>query len=141
MASSHDSTLAPASHGPVTRAVAALRADHPDDPATRRGFLRALAALPMIGGGVALIGAPEAVAEPITRDLLVTYADWLLMERRRLLKTLYPDPAERVFARRSVIGSEAADAFHIPFDGRGGSPDPTTRAALVLSAVGCDWRG
>jgi len=30
----------------------------------RRGFLRALAGLPLIGGGVTLVGAPTAVAEP-----------------------------------------------------------------------------
>ena len=44
-------------------------------PASRRGFLRGLTTLPLIGGGVALIGAPSAVAEPVTRSMLETYSE------------------------------------------------------------------
>ncbi len=40
-------------------------------PSDRRGFLRGLATLPLIGGGVTLIGNPtRAAAEPVTEDLL-----------------------------------------------------------------------
>lgn len=129
--------------GPVTRALAALRADHPDEPATRRGFLRALTALPMIGGGVALIGSPEAVAEPVTKDLLIGYSDWLLLERRILLHEMFPDPAERRFARDAHSGrNRKIEEFHLgpgyPISWQS-LPMPSTRAALVLSAVGCDW--
>ncbi len=39
----------------------------------RRGFLRGLVTLPLIGGGVTLIGNPTAAAEPVTKELLVNY--------------------------------------------------------------------
>lgn len=35
------------------------------NPSSRRGFLRGLAGLPMIGGGVAIIGSPTAAAVPV----------------------------------------------------------------------------
>lgn len=38
-------------------------------PESRRGFLRGLVSLPLIGGGVTLIGAPTAAATPVTPDL------------------------------------------------------------------------
>lgn len=124
--------------GPVSRAVAAMRHE-PEPP--RRGFLRGLLTLPLLGGAVSLIGAPSAVAEPVTPRLLATYSDWLLLERRRLHVALFPDPAERSTARSFLIGADtAANAFHLPIDGQAGSPAPSTRAALVLSTVGCDWR-
>ena len=40
------------------------------DPLARRGFLRGLAHLLLIGGGVTLIGNPTAAAEPVTEELL-----------------------------------------------------------------------
>jgi hypothetical protein len=76
---------------------------------TRRGFLRGLVHLPLIGGGITLIGAPSAVAEPVTKDLLYSYKSWLQMEHPRL-------------------------------NDWESQPQPSTRAAGVLSAVGCDWR-
>jgi hypothetical protein len=54
------------------------------DPNTRRGFLRGLASLPLIGGGVTLIGNPTRAAEPVTLDLLDAYNERLFMERRML---------------------------------------------------------
>src|ERR687886_251693 len=54
------------------------------DPNTRRAFLRGLASLPLIGGGVTLIGNPTRAAEPVTPDLLEAYASWLFYERRFL---------------------------------------------------------
>ncbi|KQP53653.1 hypothetical protein ASF39_19920 [Methylobacterium sp. Leaf108] len=53
-------------------------------PASRRGFPRGLTTLPLIGGSVALIVAPSAVAAPITDDLLDSYDAWLEYERRWL---------------------------------------------------------
>lgn len=130
MAFASDSTRTPSSGGPVSRAIAAVEREHEPN---RRLVLAALAAIP-------LIPQPAFGAEPITERLLVAYADWLLLERRRLLMEIYPDPAIRRAAQRNCLGSAAADAFHIPFAGEGGSPPASTRAAAVLSAVGCDWR-
>ncbi len=38
-------------------------------PSSRRGFLRALTTLPLIGGGIPLIDAPSAVAAPLAPAL------------------------------------------------------------------------
>jgi hypothetical protein len=46
-------------------------------------------------------------------------------------------------AERFVPVTAAAHDFHFPAHERGGwqgVPQPSTRAAIVLSAVGCDWR-
>jgi hypothetical protein len=43
---------------------------------SRRGFLRGLTTLPLIGGGITLIGQPTAVAEPVTRELVMNYHSW-----------------------------------------------------------------
>ena len=51
---------------------------------TRRGFLRGLTTLPLIGGGVTLIGNPTKAAEPVTSHLLDCYDTWLFYERRFL---------------------------------------------------------
>lgn len=107
-------------------------------PASRRGFLSGLAALPMIGGSVALVGAPTAAAEPITQELLYGYAEWLLLERRILMMDLVQDRELRDLSRP---GNRLTEAFHLPPGGGWREvPKPSTRAALVLSAVGADWR-
>lgn len=137
MASGHDSTTAPsrrlpASGGPVTPVIKAIRADEP----FRRGFLRGLLALPFIGGGLALIGAPTAVAEPVSEALLREYHDWLLLERRLIAQEITGSESSEpgLFRKSSLAWHER----HMP-GGAGASP-PSTRAALVLSTVGCDWR-
>ncbi|MCJ2012766.1 hypothetical protein [Methylobacterium sp. J-076] len=109
-------------------------------PANRRGFLRSLTTLPLIGGGITLIGAPSAVAQPVTDELLMSYNEWLFMERRMLCEEQCPgDPSWERFTPANT----GAGNFH--FDGPGSWRDPhrqpSTRAALVLSAVGCEWRG
>ncbi len=110
----------------------------------RRGFLRGLVTLPLIGGGVTLIGNPAASAEPITMELLTNYNQWLFYERRLLLIEMFPDREQRAWAEALVPhGSRGADRFHFPAYEQGGwegVPQPSTRAALVLSSVGCDWR-
>src|SRR6478736_3917939 len=46
--------------------------------------IRSLTTLPLIGGGVTLIGNPTKAAEPVTRHLLDCYDTWLFYERRFL---------------------------------------------------------
>jgi hypothetical protein len=104
-------------------------------PQDRRGFLRALVSLSLIGGGVTLIGNPSAAAVPMTPDLLDSYSAWLEVERRALLAEIY-GAAESVRHYGRVPWNNAGERFfRDPFAA------PSTRAAVVLSAVGCDWRG
>jgi hypothetical protein len=116
-------------------------------PANRRGFLRGLTTLPLIGGGVTLIGMPSAVAEPVTHLLHREYHDWLMFERSCLIREMEGENRTQ-FGPGSAMGS--AYRWHRSHGER--RPDsegimlgdgisfPSTRAALVLSAVGCDWR-
>jgi hypothetical protein len=119
----------------------------------RRGFLRSLAALPLIGGSVALIGSPTAAAVATTPDMIEAYKTWLNMELRFLAWEMAGDPTfiERYRHDPAVDGDRVqlsdrigrslmfvGDSGHYHFDEAGTAP--STRAALVLSAVGCDWR-
>lgn len=125
-------------------------------PASRRGFLRGLTTLPLIGGGVTLIGTPTAVAAPVTEDLLDSYDAWLEYERR-FLQWERNRHAEMVYRLHRPFVMQMYDAEHRPKGPPGecdyipaanggaryhgmGEPPASTRAALVLSAVGCDWR-
>lgn len=130
--------------GPVTQAIAAMNTEAP----ARRGFLRGLLSLPLIGGGVTLLGSPSAVAEPITDDLLDSYDAWLEYERRWLQWERYRN-RDSVYRLSLPFRSEMegwGQYDMIPMANRGanfhGSDEPpaSTRAALVLSTVGCDWR-
>jgi hypothetical protein len=119
----------------------------------RRGFLRSLAALPLIGGSVSLIGAPTAAAVPTTPDMIEAYKTWLAMESRFLTWEMAGDPifieryrhdlevdsdrrqlADRIGRSLAFVGDSGNYHFDVP------GAAPSTRAALVLSAVGCDWR-
>lgn len=104
-------------------------------PDTRRGFLRGLASLPLIGGGVALVGSPTAVDVEVSTALLANYATFLEGELRMLRYEIekrleWPAGALDQFAM-------TPGDFHFP---RKGSwldvPQPSTRAALVLATVG-----
>jgi hypothetical protein len=118
-------------------------------PDTRRGFLRGLARLPLIGGGITLIGQPTAAAEPISEALLHSYKSWLLMEHRMLSYELakYDGALAREIERFSFCGN-AGERWHFRHEMRDGDqvagwehqPQPSTRAAVVLSAVGCSWQ-
>ncbi|KQP53027.1 hypothetical protein [Methylobacterium sp. Leaf106] len=118
-------------------------------PASRRGFLSGLASLPLIGGSVALIGSPSAVAAPLTPDLLDSYDAWLEYERRWLQWERYGnrDTIQRLSLpfRDEMAGWDQFDMIPAANDGarfHGNSEPPaSTRAALVLSTVGCGWRG
>lgn len=111
----------------------------------RRGFLRGLASLPLIGGGVALIGQPTAAAEPVTPALINRYAAWLACEHAEALvereAILYPEHQHRMADRREWVHQPL---YWFPDDPVARSnvltTKPSTRAAIVLSAIGCDWR-
>lgn len=105
----------------------------------RRGFLRGLTALPLVGGSVSLIGSPTKADVPITRELLENYNTWLDLERRWLAwERCGDDKSQFDMLYRYVLMDCPAGSFH-PSSGQ-----PSTRAAMVLSAVGCptkDERG
>jgi hypothetical protein len=113
-----------------------------NDLLQRRGFLRGLAALPLIGGGVTLIGNPTKAAVPVTRQLLETYHYWLDYERMMLV-TEMDGPSSLDGRPHARTGWQ----YHFP-KGPNGEPfagwskvhpalQPSRRAAVVLSAVGC----
>ena len=108
------------------------------DAFARRGFLRGLAHLPLIGGGVTLLGNPTAAAEPVTLDLLRSYSAWLHFERRFLSWELCGSDKSRFDVEDAVVWA-GNPGFHYHKGGTEGPP--STRAAVVLSAVGCGWRG
>lgn len=127
----------PASGGPVTRAIKTIREGQP-----RRGFLRGLLSLPLISGGITLIGAPSAVADPVTRETLFAYSEWLRVERNRVHDELFPNEEPRLRQYSAFPQTLATDnPFHVPPrpDLHAGALPASTRAALVLSTVGCDW--
>jgi hypothetical protein len=99
---------------------------------SRRAFLSQLAKLPLIGGGLSLIGQPKAVAEPVTLELLDNYQSWLISEYISLYREL------QSLGHSGDINTRNPGALHGPpigFD-----PLPSSRAALVLSTIGCDWK-
>lgn len=110
----------------------------------RRSFLRGLASLSLIGGGVALIGNPTAAAVPVSNDLLAAYDQWLFYERRFLVREQYRHLGDDMVRamERAVPVNTAADGFHFPRDGSWQDvPQPSTRAAVILSAAGLDLVG
>ena len=99
-------------------------------PASRRGFLRGLTTLPLIGGGVALIGNPTAAGVPITGGTIATYLAWLHFEQRFV--------SYAVGARGFVPMMNPGACFH----DRGGDTRidarrAVDRAPVILAAVGC----
>lgn len=98
----------------------------------RRGFLRGLTTLPLVGGSVSMIGSPTRADVPITRDLLENYATWLDMERRWLAwERCGDDKSQFDMLYRTIWLECPVGSFH-PDSGQ-----PSARAAMVLSAVGC----
>ena len=101
-------------------------------PCDRRGFLCGLVSLPLIGGGVTLIGVPSAVAEPVTERLMAEYANWIAHEHYRAQVELYGTMDRHWYALHGPAWQWHRDRIKAAL--------PSTRAALVLSAVGVDWR-
>jgi hypothetical protein len=114
-------------------------------PSHRRGFLRGLTTLPLIGGGVALIGTPSAVAESVTHELLDSYdasleyeRRWLQWERHRGIQA----PARFNLPFLMQMNGEDQTCDYIPAANGGArfhghdEPPASSRAALVLSTVG-----
>ena len=124
-------------------------------PRSRRGFLSGLTSLPLVGGGVALIGNPTAAAEAITPKLLDAYDTWLFYERRFLRYERWgsadrEDGWDRdwVLVHRSAVkdGYQGGGDLVRVDNPAGGfhSSDidqPSARAAVALSAAGCNWKG
>ena len=108
------------------------------DRLARRGFLRGLAHLPLIGGGVTILGNPTAAAEPVTEQLLDAYSEWLFYECRLLCLERWPDNPK---AERFIPAGTGASGFHFPAYPTSwrDATQPSTRATVVLSAVGCGW--
>ncbi len=106
------------------------------DAPSRRGFLRGLVTLPLIGGGVTLIGRPTGVAEPVSLHLLSQYASWIEGERQRVAHAIGIDSAA------FHLDGPTADWHRLECQGTAEErrQRAATRAAVVLSAVGCDWR-
>ncbi|WP_158808440.1 hypothetical protein [Beijerinckia sp. L45] len=111
----------------------------------RRTFLGRLATLPLIGGSVALIGNPTAVAEAVTLPLLDLYADWLAVEYGECLieRSGFKQPEHaadamcwrREWCRDNLTLNPRGDRFLAA-----PSTPASSRAAVVLSAVDYEWR-
>ncbi|MCJ2112371.1 hypothetical protein MKK64_14375, partial [Methylobacterium sp. E-025] len=89
-----------------------------------------LVSLPLIGGGVTLIGNPTAVATPITASLLANYETWLNQEAYKVACELRHPPLGALTTLYTP-----AWQWHQERE----SQPPSQRAALILSAVGCGW--
>ena len=115
----------------------------------RRAFLRGLASLPMIGGGVTLIGNPTAAAVPATPQLLDAYNEWLDLERSWLMWERYGSGSERFYSKEQGIDCVWRDRrtgkcwnFNIVTEASGFDHTNTaSRAAVVLSAAGVPITG
>lgn len=86
----------------------------------------------------ASVTAEKLASAEITPALLQAYSQWLFYERRLLALEMYPHAG--IDAERFVPVNTAAQLFHFPLgrDWRD-APKPSSRAALVLSAMGIEW--
>ncbi|MCJ2133359.1 hypothetical protein MKK69_04660 [Methylobacterium sp. J-026] len=101
-------------------------------PASRRGFLRGLTTLPLIGGSVVLIGSPVRAAQPITPGMLATYSAWLHMEQRAIQCSVGIN--EGTFIPCVNPGAH----FHFDhYNKERFGLEAQLRAPTVLAAVGC----
>jgi hypothetical protein len=96
---------------------------------------------------VTLIGSPTAAAVPITADLLDSYDAWLDSERRWLQWERFHnlDHYDATAIHPFIDRLNGGHYDYVPMANGGArfhpnAVPPSTRAAVVLSAVGCDWR-
>ena len=134
----------PAAHPSRRAALTALVASPPpwrprESPPPLRSFIRDVAGLPIVAAtAVAFPGlvAAETIPHRPTAMLLHAYKEWLHNETRLLNVELFPRDWKEM-------------EYCIFFTGIGGyhwndypnGPKPSTRAAVVLDAVGAKWRG
>lgn len=109
---------------------------------SRRLFLAAGAAGAVFGAlGAAIAqeaGRPELTAEE-REELLDAYDEWLYFERKLLHIERFGMNAAKTSVRWTK--NTPATHFHFPKEGMWNEqPQPSTRAALVLSAIGCPWQ-
>jgi len=115
-------------------------------PNSRRGFLRALAALPLLGGGVQLLGNPTAAAVPVSQALLNRYLTFLAKERIAARVELDLFGHADFYAREGYFLADAKTwtrcawwmetANDPEIEGVVTRTPASTRAAVVLSAAG-----
>ena len=79
--------------------------------------------------------APTTEAGPRSAELLAAYHSWLFFEFRYLHAELYPENTG-VFVRPNNPGG----MYHWVAYGDPAKPGPSSRAAIVLATVGCDWQ-
>ncbi|KAB1081724.1 hypothetical protein [Methylobacterium soli] len=134
----------------VSFIAAIFSGEHKKPSSSRRNFLRSLLSslptLSLIGGSVALTGSSTSAAEPVTNELLDSYDAWLEHERRQLQWERYrSQPVYRL--PHPFSDGRGATFDQVPLANGGAqfhatnSQQASARAALVLSAVGCEWRG
>lgn len=106
-------------------------------PGSSRLVRRGTTALRLIEGGT----PPGGARRPVTLDppdVVGCYLEWLRLERQALGEEL------GLLARFGSIpilgGAAPAQRHHQVLAAHGAVACPSTRAALVLSAVGCDWK-
>ncbi len=113
---------------------------------SRRGFLSSLVAIPYIGGGLKLFGAPTAAALPVSAELLRRYCVFLGREQQAARVELELVRSPWFFEREgySLTDAEtwrrAAWWMEIPADSTveelvTRSPS-SSRAAVVMAAAG-----
>ena len=116
--------------------------------ADRRTFLRGLASLPMVGGGVTLLGNPTAAAVPVADYLLEAYNEWLDLERSWLQFERFGPRSRRVVEdsrhpevvwRDRQTGKCWTSTYATSFSGFDHT-NAASRAAVVLAAAGVDIR-
>jgi hypothetical protein len=113
---------------------------------SRRGFLASLVRLPLIGGGLAVLGAPSAVALPRSEELLRRYVIFLGREQQAARIELDALRYPHHFANmgyslhapetwraapwwQEIPADDAVEALIV-------AAPASARAALVLSAAG-----
>ena len=117
----------------------------------RRTFLRGLASLPLLGGSIAILGQPTQAAVPVTPELLKSYKSWLFMEHRMVSYEMAGHDLKRSRRIEHIEWFEdtPGEEWHLQWAREGmrgpagwvDAPQPSTRAAVILSAAGVPLKG